>query len=88
MIHTTIKIYLEIPPKIGKKAGIHFYKKYPFWNRFAFTHLWKLFTCNIFHTVDISRHILIGYEHQEMFLLPLRYLMADKEKDLTYKSLG
>ena len=26
MIHNKIKIYLEIPPKIGKKMGIHFYK--------------------------------------------------------------
>ena len=26
MFHTTIKIYLEIPPKIGKKVGIHFYE--------------------------------------------------------------
>ena len=26
IIHTTIEIYLEIAPKIGKKVGIHFYK--------------------------------------------------------------
>ena len=26
MIHTSIEIYLEIPPKIGKKVSIHFYE--------------------------------------------------------------
>ena len=26
MIHTTIKIYLEIPPKIGTKVVIYFYE--------------------------------------------------------------
>ena len=29
LIHTTIKIYLEIPPEIGKKVGIHFYENIP-----------------------------------------------------------
>ena len=26
IIHTIIKISLEMPPKIGKKVGFHFYK--------------------------------------------------------------
>ena len=29
-IHTRMNIYLEMPPKIGKKVGIHFYENTPF----------------------------------------------------------